>query len=459
MHWGDGATDTYGSAGAKTHTYADGLATRSVTVDLVDEDGTHLNRANAHSVVVANVSPAVTAPANQTADEGTSETFDLGSFTDPGDDGPWQVTVDWGDGSTDTVFSEAGAGAIADKPHTYADDGPFTVTVTVAEDGGAGSSGSATFQVTVANVAPDVTAPSNQTATEGTSANFALGSFTDPGDDDPWKVTVDWGDGSTDTVSTETAPGTIAGAAHTYADDGGYTVTVTVEEENGAGASGSDTFQVAVANVVPNVTPPADQAASEGTAATFDLGSFTDPGDDDPWEVTVDWGDGSTDTVFTEASPGPIADKSHTYADNGPYTVTITVKEDNGSGVGGSATFAVAVANVAPAVTAPAAQNADEATSKSFGLGSFTDPGDDDPWQVTVNWGDGSADTVFAEASSGPIAAQSHTYADDGLFTVTVTVAEESGTGASGVGDLPGHRREPAAGDHRGHRRVADRRG
>ena len=38
--------------GAKSHTYADGPATRAITVDLIDEDGTFLNRANAFSVTV-----------------------------------------------------------------------------------------------------------------------------------------------------------------------------------------------------------------------------------------------------------------------------------------------------------------------------------------------------------------------------------------------------------------------
>ncbi len=229
MHWGDGSSNTYTSNGIKTHIYADGPATHAVTVDLTDEDGTFLDRANAHSVTVANVPPAVTSPADQTADEGTSKTFDLGSFTDPGADSPWRVTVDWGDGSADSVFTEASPGAIADQPHTYA-DGPntYTVSITVEEDNGAGVSGSGSFKVTVANVPPEVTAAADQTADEGTSKSFFLGNFTDPGDDDPWRVTVAWGDGTPNTIFTESSPGAIAAQTHTYADDGSYTVTVTV---------------------------------------------------------------------------------------------------------------------------------------------------------------------------------------------------------------------------------------
>src|SRR5438046_1671990 len=39
VHWGDSSSDTYGSNGAKTHTYADGDTNPAITVDLTDEDG------------------------------------------------------------------------------------------------------------------------------------------------------------------------------------------------------------------------------------------------------------------------------------------------------------------------------------------------------------------------------------------------------------------------------------
>ena len=44
VHWGDGNTNTYATNGAKTHTYADGANDYDITVDLVDEDGTFLDR-------------------------------------------------------------------------------------------------------------------------------------------------------------------------------------------------------------------------------------------------------------------------------------------------------------------------------------------------------------------------------------------------------------------------------
>src|SRR6185436_17949476 len=72
VHWGDGQMDAYATNGAKTHTYADGPDDHAITVDLVDEDGTFLDRANPLSVHVNNVAPTVhvTGPAN--VNEGTT---------------------------------------------------------------------------------------------------------------------------------------------------------------------------------------------------------------------------------------------------------------------------------------------------------------------------------------------------------------------------------------------------
>ena len=56
VHWGDGQTSTFTSGGVQTHAYADGPGGPfNITVDLTDEDGTSLNRANALAVSVTNV--------------------------------------------------------------------------------------------------------------------------------------------------------------------------------------------------------------------------------------------------------------------------------------------------------------------------------------------------------------------------------------------------------------------
>jgi PKD repeat protein len=76
--------------------------------------------------------------------------------------------------------------------HTYAQDGEYTVTVTV-NDGELESSSSAPLVVN--NVAPTVDSGSEATILEG-SVFDRTGSFMDPGAD-VWTATVDLGDGAT----------------------------------------------------------------------------------------------------------------------------------------------------------------------------------------------------------------------------------------------------------------------
>ena len=84
--------------------------------------------------------------------------------------------------------------------------------------------------------------------------------------------------------------------------------------------------------------------------------------------------------------------------------------------------------NVAPVVTAPANQNANEGSSVAFSLGSFTDVAADTPWAVTVAWGDGSTNSTFNATTAGSLGTASHTYADGpATHTVAVTVTDKNG--------------------------------
>ena len=77
------------------------------------------------------VAPVLTAPAgSQNAVTGQSELLDLGTLAVKGD-GPWTVTVLWGDGRS-SIFSPAGSGPLA-LAHAYSQAGMYTISETVAE--------------------------------------------------------------------------------------------------------------------------------------------------------------------------------------------------------------------------------------------------------------------------------------------------------------------------------------
>jgi len=138
---------------------------QSQAVILLANDGHGGMITDTFSLTVDNVPPSVAAAGDQLVPLGSDGPFELGSFADPGAaDGPFVVTVDWGDETADT-FSAPATGSLGVLAHSYATAGWYTVQVAVADkDGG---SGSAAFQVTVENPLPAITAISPQSAQAG----------------------------------------------------------------------------------------------------------------------------------------------------------------------------------------------------------------------------------------------------------------------------------------------------
>jgi uncharacterized delta-60 repeat protein len=385
----------------------------SVVVHLRVTDAQGLSSIAEAHISITNVAPTVSAGGNAAVNDG--DTFSRsGSFTDPGPD-TWTGAVDYGDGSgiqplplnADKTFTIS---------HHYQDEGAYKVTVSVSDgDGGVGSS---SFTVTVNDVTPVVLPGSNVTVDEGTTFTGA-GSFTDASPD-TWTATVDYGDGSGPQPLTLNADKTFS-LGHLYTDEGPYTVTVTVTDDDGV--SGVGTLTVTVDNPAPVVSAGGDATLNEG-ASLFRNGSFADPGAD-TWTATVDYGDGS--------GPQPLtlnADKTftlqHAYNDEGSYTVSVTVADDDG--VAGSASFTVNVNDTAPQVLLGSDLTLNEGGQFSE-LAHFTDPGPD-TWTATVDYGDGGGTrplTLNANQTFGT----GHGYADNGVYTVTVTVTDDEGV--SGV--------------------------
>ena len=145
--------------------------------------------------------------------------------------------------------------------------------------------------MTVGNVAPVVEAGPNATALEGSPVSFS-GGFTDPGALDSHGTEWTFGDGGT-------ATGSLA-PTHVYADDGVYTVTLAVADDDGG--VGGDTLTVTVTNVAPVVAASltADVLAVGETRSGS--GTFVDPGADGA-TATVDYGDGAGAVPLTLAGP------------------------------------------------------------------------------------------------------------------------------------------------------------
>ncbi len=174
--FGDGAGyGAFGAASSATSAATPDNGARPVKGMIKDKDG-GITEYTA-SVTIKNVAPAVSAAADQSADEGTLATFNLGSFTDVAGDGPWTVEIAWGDGSSLPTFTQATRGALAPRKHKYDDNGSYTVSVKITDKNGDWQT--KTFLANIDNVEPLATLGNNGPVNEGAAV---LASFTGPSD-------------------------------------------------------------------------------------------------------------------------------------------------------------------------------------------------------------------------------------------------------------------------------------
>lgn len=112
------------------------LALEVVATAIEPSNGSTATTTRTLMVRVDNVAPTVIAPGDQAIRVGQTVAIPLGAFQDVAGDGPWAVSVDWGD-ATSAAFAQAATGAVAARPHAYVNSGRYTVTVTVTDkDGG-----------------------------------------------------------------------------------------------------------------------------------------------------------------------------------------------------------------------------------------------------------------------------------------------------------------------------------
>jgi DNA/RNA endonuclease G (NUC1) len=127
---------------------------------------------------------------------------------------------DFGDGSAEVT----GVNVV----HTFAQDGVYTVTLTATDNDTL--TDTASFTVTVNNVAPSVGTPPNGAVNVGT-AYTASGTFSDPGAD-TWSAIVNWGDGSAE--QTVPVSGGTYSLSHTFASAGTFTVSIQIADDDTA---------------------------------------------------------------------------------------------------------------------------------------------------------------------------------------------------------------------------------
>jgi hypothetical protein len=392
---------SYTSSGGSFMCYfPDGPMTANVLVRVEDSD--HATDADSEKVVVveiANLPPTVTAPDDQSSNEGEPTSFLLGSFADPGADADWKVDVSWGDATVEPQFIVGSEGNIPAHSHAYPDNGTYMVTVKVTDKDG--EFDSETFEVSVANVPPTGTLGNDGPAEEGSSATVDFSDVSDPSslDNATLHYAFDCAGGSLDAV-TYAAAGTFSSTSCTYDDgDSDHTVTGVIIDKDGGRHDASTVVQVN--NVAPSATFSNDAPVSEGSSFTLSLTSPTDPSSADAtagFQYRFDCGDGSGYGAY-----GPSNSATCLTNDSGTRSVKGKIKDKDGGER--EYTASVIVNNVAPSATFSHNGPVDEGSSFTISLADPSDPSSVDTaasFQYAFDCGSGYAAYGSAASRSCP---------------------------------------------------------
>lgn len=216
---------------------------------------------------------------------------------------------------------------------------------------------------------------------------------------------------------------TVDGAVPAFADNvGPFGVGSHVVEWRAADRSGNHaaaTQRVTILNNVPIIQALFGASLNEGDGLGFDV-AFSDP-DALQWDVTIDYGDGASDSRVV-AAPAQNFSIGHIYENDGDYQLTVRIRDEHGAEAVAGAV--IVVANVMPnigAVTWPA----DVAIQGDMVemLAEVSDPGVRDALTWSIDWGDGHVDEGATTAGGGSIQG-SHVYATPGFFTVVFSVRD-----------------------------------
>ncbi|MDD3468366.1 MAG: PKD domain-containing protein [Thermoguttaceae bacterium] len=300
----------------------------------------------------------------------------------------WTITWDFGDGSTDTT------GTLTPK-HTYTKAVSYTVRLTTTDP--KGRSGSATKTITVAAASEIAVVPTWPSAvTTGTVTTFKAAATGGSG-----SYTYKWFLGSA-----TTAFATGSSVNYTFTTSGTYTVKLVVSDTAGKSTTISKEFSVKSAPTLVVTAPESPKANAVGTYT----GTITQDGkavtDLTGWTVEWNFGD-QTSKVTGTLTP------THTYAQGGTYTITMTATDSGGRKA--TKTLSVVVDTSLVVVTWPDAGV--EPNKEITCAATPSKTGSEQNYHWLVNG-----------VSAGNESTLKHTFTESGDYIITLEVTEGSKT-------------------------------
>ena len=487
-----------------THAYGTTLVTPEITVNVYDSGGSNtlaspaldgINFTASTVSVTGNESYTIqegstlnsesyTVPEGSTIDQPLAVLTDSNTSASSSGD-QYSVIVTWGDGQTDVYSPDPSAWGIQNNStnislvslgngqfdiegtHVYQDissltTNPAQITVNVFDIAGTSTvSSPATDTATVTDASISETAGPNYTLSEGSALNNStLAVLTDQNpyaSASDYTVTVNWGDGTSDVLSTTQSDSNLSIVAtstagvfdivgsHSYYQMGSDQITVNVSDSGGSQANQITDTVTVTAPTLTFGSPITFYATENQTTNTIALATFTDSNSQpnlNDYSATINWGDGTTTTIApddtgTNNSQGSEiyeVESSHTYTAIGTDSIVVTVY-DNNTDIG-SVTDTAIVAKTSKLTVDAKNISVIQDDAFSATVATFTDTNHAETvgdFTATITWGDGttSTGTIVADVNgSGNVVAGKfdvigyHTYTNSGKDLITVTVTD-----------------------------------
>ncbi|MGB1388236.1 MAG: PKD domain-containing protein [Paracoccaceae bacterium] len=388
--FGDGSPPAYGEK--VTHVYPrSGVYPVTLRVD----DGTGLSNATANAAtrVSINSRPMADAGGNRDVCSGEPILFDASDSVDP-DGGLLLYSWDFGDGSSSDLINPT---------KTYERPGVYPVTLSVRNETGTDRGSDIDRIAALVREGPIADAGGGRTVCTNQRVRFDGSNSTDR-DGAVNAFAWTFGDGNTGRGETP---------VHIFKRPGTYSVTLTITGETTGSCSPLDTDTVEIEVVAaPVIEILGSDRAAAGLSASYKA-SLSDLRGAVANGFTWDFGDGTTATG---------ADVSHTYAEAGEYTITLTT-ELTGGNEGCSTLTAVqrVTVNDAPMalIDGPEATATGQAVTYDGSMSM-----DNDGAITAYEWDFGDGNTA-----KGVLAA--HTFTEPGTYDVTLKVTDDAGVGNS----------------------------
>ncbi len=403
VNWGDGTTETFSNLSSSqlfSHNYVTAFPS-TVVVSVTDDDG------------------AAAAPV--TLSINSAPTIQLDATSVVGDEGTQlRLTGRVVDLENNLATLVASTGSVQ-----LNSDGTFVWTLSGVDDlqtsvqlvatDALGATDTKSFSAQVRNVAP-VLGSTTLTPDWATRTITLQSSLTDVGLADTHVFTINWGDGTSTSISAGNTRSITT--THQYFSGSGPIIISISARDDDQGTSQTTTL---AANVAPTLQLDQNSVSGlEGSPLTLTGRASDIDGNLASVSASIGLVQLNSDGTFTW---------SLTSADDLNTTVTLTATDVLGAAF--STIFEAVATNVAPSVgNAQATYNfVTNQVTLSF---SFIDPGLNDSHVFTVDWGDGTTDQ-FSSTGSGRNIAALHQYVGFMPDNITVRVTDDEGASSATV--------------------------